>query len=201
VRKWKGATVVILASGESLTEGQCELVRQWRAWSIGGDRRVIAINTTFRRAPWCDVIYACDEHWWDLYHAETRQIPAERWTQNPPAATRYGITLITSRKGLGLCREPGAINQGKNGGYQAIGLAYHFAVARVVLLGYDMHGGHWHGEHPDPLDKRMNFGQWLPLFDRLAADLQREGVDVVNCTPGTALTCFRQAGLEEVLAC
>ena len=33
----------------------------------------------------------------------------------------------------------------------------------------------------------------------LAADLKTEGVTVVNCTPGSALTCFPMGDLEQEL--
>ena len=33
-----------------------------------------------------------------------------------------------------------------------------------------------------------------------AADLKAEGVEVINCTPGSALTCFPMGDLEQELA-
>ncbi|HCZ48509.1 MAG TPA: hypothetical protein DCZ11_05850, partial [Gammaproteobacteria bacterium] len=47
----------------------------------------------------------------------------------------------------GLSASPLRIHQGGNSGYQALNLAVLLGAERVILLGYDMHGGHWHGRH------------------------------------------------------
>lgn len=198
--RWPGATVVILASGPSLTVEQCEAVQVWRK-SAGGagaaeSRRCIAINTTFRRAPWADVLYACDASWWRLYHGEVEAgFIGEKWTQDFEA--RRFARHIESRRAPGLGKRPGVIHQGGNSGYQAINLAYQAGARKIILVGFDMHGTHWHGKYENGLPNTQEwlFRQWLANFEQLAADLKAEGVEVVNCTPGSALTCFRAASL------
>lgn len=162
------------------------------------------INTSFRLAPWADVLYACDLAWWDQHYAEVRDgFKGELWTQTKEAAVRHGINRVEGRTGRGLCREPGVIHQGGNSGYQAIGLAVLQGARRVVLLGYDMQrtGGrsHWHGDHPGGLRNSSPFTSWLQKFGELAADLAADGVEVINATRETALKCFRRARLEDVL--
>lgn len=85
----------------------------------------------------------------------------------------------------------------------AINLAYHFGAKQICLLGFDMQytGGksHWHGDHkktsnPPP----CMMARWVPKFVPLWADLQSEGVELVNCTRETALTIPRKP-LEAVL--
>ena len=200
------ATVVILASGPSLTVEQCEVVRDWRegsdmAWRLNEPRRrVIAINNTFRRAPWADVLYGCDAPWWRVHHAEAAQVFAgQLWTQDRAAMELTRMHLVESVRNPGLGRMPGVIHQGGNGGYQAINLAWQAGAARIVLLGYDMHGTHWHGKHEHGLTNTPPwlFPQWIKNFDRLAADL--EDFDIVNCTPGSALRAFRTSALEDAL--
>lgn len=196
---WDGFEVAILASGESLTEEQCEQVRGWRA--SASKRRVIAINTTFRRALWADLLYACDFRWWDTYHDEAREnFTGELWTQDPPAAQKFAdLHLIRSEKQRGLSTRPGIINQGNNSGYQAINLAFLAGATRMFLLGYDCKGGHWHGDHPAGLNSRLPFKVWLQEFQYLARHLDIEKVEVLNCSPGTALTTFKKTTLEEAL--
>lgn len=61
---------VIMASGPSMCAKDAELVKRWRD---GESRKAIAINTTYRLAPWADLIYACDHCWWKFYIDEVRQ--------------------------------------------------------------------------------------------------------------------------------
>lgn len=162
------------------------------------------INTTFRAAPWADVLYACDRAWWDRHVDEVRtSFAGECWTQTPDAAKRHGLNLITGRSASGLSKERGVIHQGGNSGYQAIGLAVEFGANRIVLLGYDMQptGGrsHWHGDHPSPLRNTSPFASWIQKFGALSDDLAKSGVEVINATRETALQCFRRLPLESAL--
>lgn len=204
--QWPQSTVVVMASGQSLTAEQAERVRQWRVLSPEGHRRVIAINTTYQRAPWADVLYACDIEWWDHYAAETaagrwRVFEQQRWTQDIRAAQRHGCRYIESVNRPGLGTQPGLIHQGGNGAYQAVNLAYQAGARRIVLLGLDLHGEHWHGKHPTPLTnpQKYLFEAWMRNFQRMAEDLRNEGVHVVNCSPGTALKAFPTGNLDSTL--
>jgi len=203
---WEGATVVILASGESLTAEQVEMVRLWQTDPFC---RVIAINTTFRLAPWADLLYACDGKWWDCVDPNTKIKYAEEaaqhfskdamWTQDKRAAEVYGLRYVKSERKPGLSRVKGVIHQGANSGFQAINLAFLAGARRFILLGFDCKGNHWHGSHPSPINTGMPHSTWKKEFITLAADLEKEGVEVVNCSPGTALRAFKTGKLDEEL--
>lgn len=202
--RWSGATVVCIASGPSLTVEQCHMVQRWRfddrAYAM---RRVIAINTTFRRALWADVLYACDLQWWNQYMTEvTASFRGELWTQDRKAKA-LGVKHVKSERSAGLNKTPGVINQGSNSGYQVINLAWQAGAARIVLLGYDMQstGGalHWHAPHPAAWHQPLPYALWLEQFDALARDLIAADVPVLNCTESTALKAFQRARLETVL--
>lgn len=194
--QWPGETVFIFASGPSLTAEQCEAVR---------DRgRTIAINTTFRLAPWADVLYACDGLWWDQYIEEVREsFKGQLWTLDAEAKRKHGVNRIESRPAPGLGKQKGVIHQGQNSGYQAINLAYQARAKRIILLGFDMKSQgkkkHWHGDHPGRLNHPLPYATWIKAFEKLAADLKAEKVEVLNATPGSALTCFPQVSLDECL--
>lgn len=217
---WRGDTVVILASGPSLDRAQVEQVLIWSREFDAEDfkeidpedlaivaatrarianRRVIAINTTYQMAPWADVLYACDDTWWHEYHDKMDGVTCEKWTQDEPSAKKYGLKFIRSQASNGLSRTPGLIYQGKSSGYQAIGLAHQAGAKRIILLGFDCHGTHWHGNHPKGLNKRLPFADWIPRFEALAKDLKADGVEVINCTPGSAITAFPMMSLDEAL--
>ncbi len=106
----------------------------------------------------------------------------------------------------GLSFNRAIIHQGANGGYQAINLAVHFGVTRIILLGYDMQNGpdgqrHHHPDHPANMNNPSpsNYERWMVMFETLGPDLSRAGVDIVNCSLDTALECFPKARLEDVL--
>lgn len=209
---WTGMTAAILASGPSLSMEQVERVRGWRA--AGGNRRVIVINTTFLLAPWADILYACDAKWWQVYLAEVREtFRGELWTQCS-STDKAGIAVCEAR-GLrwvardgrqpGLSTRHGLIFTGTNSGHQAINLAWQTGATRLILLGYDMQMGagarsHHHGDHPRPLLRVLTFGPWLGEFAVLARDCAAAGLDVVNCSPRSALRSFPVSSLDEALS-
>src|SRR4051794_36846444 len=93
---WTGGSVVIIASGPSLTVADCETVRNWRVGTPGS--RVIVINTSFRMAPWADVLYACDAGWWQEYGAEARAVfGGEFWSTDAGLARPAWVNVIPSR--------------------------------------------------------------------------------------------------------
>lgn len=190
-----GGLIVCVASGPSLAGWQVEAVRKSRAFTI-------ATNTSFRAVDG-GICYGCDSQWWAVYADEVKAKGLAGWTQDRDAAKRHGINWIESKAGHGLCREPNKIHQGGNSGFQAVNLAYHLGARTIVLVGYDMQrtprATHWHGEHPEQLGNAEKCAMWRAAFPALASDLKAEGVDVVNCTIATALTCFPKADLRDVL--
>jgi hypothetical protein len=160
----------------------------------------MVVNDNYRLAPWADWLYACDGRWWDVYASDVRaKFAGECWTRDEIAAKRYGLHWIRSSSQPGLSPDNSLIHEGGNSGYQAINLARNFGAKRIVLLGYDMGGPHWFGDHPRELPVLSNYTIFLANFPQLAADLKREGVEVVNCTRKTALDCFPKATIEDAL--
>lgn len=184
--------IVCVASGPSLTPADADYCR--------GKARVLVINDNYRLAPWADWLYAADAHWWNKYASDVKaNFTGECWTCTEAAAKAHGLKYIASAKRPGLSRDPYVIHEGHNSGYQAINLARHFGAERIVLLGYDMQGTHWFGNHPPEFKPRNDFGLFLPQFDSLAADLVADGVEVINCTRETALKVFPRSTIEQVL--
>lgn len=195
--------VVCCASGPSFDEAQARHVAAVRA---AGACRVIVVNDNWRRVPSADALYAADGRWWHHHAAAIAEagFSGERWTQDEPAAKRWGLNRVRHVRRPGLTATEGTIHGGGNGGYQAINLAYLFGARRIVLVGYDMQatGGspHWFGVHPtQELNRALPFAHWLGQFGDLARDLSRMRVEVVNATAATALHVFRREPLERAL--
>lgn len=190
---WRGQTAVILASGPSLPSTLPKPEVLARA-------RTITTNTSWQAYPQADVYYACDHLWWK-HHFKFITHKDRCWTQDRQSAERYPIKWVRqeARDGLGQT----AIRVNGNSGFGAINLAYLFGARRILLLGFDMQevGGakHWHPDHPAPLVQRLLFREWLHKSTILARELREAGCEVVNCTPGSALTVFRSSAIEKEL--
>lgn len=197
-RNWKHQTCVIMASGPGLTQEQAEHVRTALPRPVS-----IVINSTFKLAPWADIIYAGDMQWWKKYHKEVASTcpRSERWTCDHQAASHYKLNRVkgVNRPGLGL----NVIHTGGNSGYQAINLAFLFGCRRILLLGFTMRTidgrKHWHPDHPTPLTQVILVDEWRHKFVKMADDLKAHGCEVVNCDPLSALTVFKMGDIEEEL--
>lgn len=188
-RLWPNETFVCVGTGPSLTQEQVDFCR--------GKARMIVVNDAYKIAPWADVMYAADDKYW-------------RWNQGAPSFTGLKYTIEPCRKewpGLrtvkntgreGLELDPTGVRTGHVSGYQAINMAVHFGAARIVLLGYDMKGNHFFGSHPD--GSRPPFAMAVHAFSTLVDPLKALGIEIVNCTPGTALHAFPKAALQSVFS-
>lgn len=167
-----------------------------------GRARVLVINDSWRAAPWADLLYACDDNWWN-HHRGAPGFLGQKWTQDARAAERWRLRFIASRAEPGLCRDPAAIHQGGTSGYQALNLALHLGARRILLLGYDYRGAHWFGQHPAPLTNARD-DEWparAAVFDRAALDISRfwPGIEVINCSPVSRIGAFPKGDLADVL--
>jgi hypothetical protein len=210
-KAWKDKTCVILAGGPSL-RGQ-DLLPLRRHPEV----KVITINDSWRLWPRADVCYFCDPQWFQLQQ-DLNPISLDRsirfhdllyrgfWVKGGEGFDEHPqVRKLRFSGQVGLDPDPTALRDGSNSGYQAIHLAYHFGVKRIILLGYDMtcdgERTHWHDA---PRLAAAGFQSvlshaFLPLFDHLAAPLAEAGVEVINSTPKSALTLWPHLPLEEAL--
>lgn len=190
-------TVVCVASGSSLTPEDVSYCR--------GKAKVVVVNDNWKLAPWADIHWATDGRWW-AKNKEAR-VDGESWTMDETASTQLGLRLINGKPGFGLSLDSdfvywgGDYPLGGNGGAQAVGLSFHaFNPERIILLGYDMAGKHWFGDHEglsNPTDQ--NFDHWRIAFRTLAYELGCQGVQLVNCSRSSTLDCAPMIPLREVL--
>lgn len=188
-RLWPQATVVVAGTGPSLTAADLAYCRD-RA-------RVIVVNNAWTLAPWADVLYAADDKFWRWQNG-VPQFQGLKYTIDPCRKVWPGLQVVKNTGHTGLERASTGVRTGYNSGYQAINLAVHFGASRIVLLGFDMHGSHFFGSHPD--GSRPPFAMCLQAFTTLVEPLREAGVEILNCTPGSKITAFPSARLEDVFA-
>lgn len=148
------------------------------------------------------MLYACDAKWWDCSGPQIGEFYGQRWSSHnetrrkndnkQAAAATHGLNLVNGEDGDGFCFDLGRIHYGDNSGFQAINLALQFGCERIFLIGFDMsHSGkrHFFGDHPKACAKDSNYRHFIGYFDN-AARLLPGGIEIINCTPGSALRCF-----------
>ena len=182
-REWEGQTAAIFASGPSMTREQAESCRGLRCIAVN--------NQSFDCAPWADILWSTDRKWWLQYLARVRELPSRKLSVQIGLAGEGVEYLLPSKKPFD--DRPGYISTGGNSGYAALCLAAKLGAARVLLYGFDMRKvGERSRRHdyPPNLNSAPRFHYWLPRFQELAPELTKRGVEVINCTPGSALRCF-----------
>lgn len=193
-RLFPDRTIVCLASGPSLTLEDVETCR--------GRFPVVAVNDTYRLAPWADLLWACDGKWWEA-HAGVPTFGGLKFSLEASAGHWPGVQVLSNTGDRGVELEPTGVRTGKNSGYQAINVAIHLGAKRIGLLGYDMQTlngqpTHFFGEHPRSLRRSSPYAMFRTYFDSLVEPLKALGVEVVNCTRSSALDCFPRLPLESL---
>lgn len=173
-------------------------------------------------APHADICYFADARWWK-WHSEgivkkwpwiefTAEQQLAAWRAFPGAKVTIENTgmmvsdpevfMLHNGGRDGLSERANALHTGSNGGYQALNLAVLTGAKRIALLGYDMRfpGGrsHSHNGHPIKIPEAA-YNQYAKNFSSMLPQLKGLGVEVINCTPGSAIGAFRKASLESIL--
>lgn len=194
-RDWRGECCAIIASGSSLRKEDVLLLR---------DRMHVAvIKSNIDLAPWAEMVYGCDVHWW----RHRRGLPDYKGLKlsYDRASAFCGIQLLRILSPTCdelLFEEPGLVGSGGNSGFQLLNQVAQFGCTGILLLGFDMQGPHWYGrnnwEYANNPDA-MNFRRWAKAFNQNAAKLKAMGIDVVNASSKSAITQFEFATVGQAI--
>jgi hypothetical protein len=172
-------TWVVLATGQSLSQSIADRVRCCN---------VVAVSDAYRLAPWADALASTDGKWWKAHLDEALKFKGLKFTAAPSF-----VKLDESIERL-------AVDCSTNSGLLGLMVAVKLGAKRVLLCGVDMHspGKHFFGEHKAPL--RSSKQRHLDLHKRQFANYLPKGVEIINCTPGSALEAYPKRPLEDCLA-
>ncbi|MFA7279810.1 MAG: hypothetical protein WC100_06920 [Sterolibacterium sp.] len=170
-------------------------------------RASIAVNTTFKLAPWADVLYWTDNAWFeprlqDAMGFAGLKVTSNRhsWKHNPNE-----INLIKTEQYKSFFPRSGNVRQGRTSGHTAICLAISMGAKEVILLGYDMRVAddgreHHHNEYAGQNRQLEVYKRdFLPAFAHWNEQALGDGVRILNATPGSAIEEFEMVSLDEVL--
>jgi hypothetical protein len=215
---WGGhRTAIICGTGPSLTPA---VVARVNRIALARKAYVFGVNNTILSGLALDGFFANNVEWWDHYGntpalQDRVALGTQAWTWDQMTAINYGVNYVPGRWSDGpgarrrvrsLSTDPAFIHYGHGSGYEVLGCAYHCGVRRMLLVGYDLRyptdgPRHFFGEYPKGLQhwpKTGPDGQMTGLLDIYETiDLRALGLEIVNCTPGSALTRFGYQNLEE----
>ena len=158
------------------------------------------------------MVYGCDLAWWEHRRglAEFKGLKV-CWSGNGlrdhPEVRRVEIAWRSRGEYLNemVFGPPDRIGGGGNSGFQAVNLAVNLGAQLLLLVGFDMtdRGGvHWYGRNrwnrannPD----QSNFRKWKAAFESQAPRLRAAGVEVLNASRDSALTCFDKVTVDGFL--
>lgn len=207
-RLWEDETVIIVASGPSAAFYGDNYLMQFRE-----DARIIAVNDAYKIVPFADLLYSCDWWWWN----NRKMVPEftgykaglvwegrkgncyPGWVDSKEKDELYNFAS-TGQEGLET-EDTRGLRTGGNSGYQAINLAVHLGASRILLLGFDCKSDgdkiHFWGNYSGRKNPgNATFVNWKKTFKTLVKPLRDLGIDIINCSQGSALKCFERGVLE-----
>ena len=215
---WKGETCVLIGGGWSLTFDQVAMVR-------AAGVRCIAINNAYLLAPWADVCYFADSHFWKD-HVEGIAVPLlsltaeqqrERFASfagekcsidgsggniSDPGVHILKRKTVKGHEAFGVSTDPTALVTGRNSGFQALNLAILAGATKIILLGFDAKVGTDGRSHlmphrrPTPMDA---YREYQCAMKRAENEVKALGVTVLNCSLHSAIDTWPKVRLEEAL--
>jgi hypothetical protein len=159
----------VLASGESMNQALADSVRE--------KCKVIAVSDTWQLAPWADALVSADAGWW-------------RHKKPKFDGPRYTMGTFPDVEKL-------EAPMGTNSGLLGVMLAVKLGATKVLLLGVDLHGTHFFGNHPLPL-RNPNQAR-LETFKRQFSEYKPKNVQIFNCSESSKLSCYPMARLGDHL--
>jgi len=203
-------TIACIATGPSLTQQQVDTARD-KGFEL------FCCNNSIFLAPDAALLYAVNFAWWQWYYHDVKDFPCEKWSTSRQVAEKFGTNWIAEKMGYGLSTDPDVIHHGHGSGFSLVSMAHKKGADRIVLLGYDLkyskdYDGkarnpgstprHFFGEYPQPMQHwpsvHVKDGVHVELLE-LYRDVAKQGlVEIINCTPDSAIDCFPMCEIDDL---
>lgn len=209
-REWSGETAFVVAGGPSVLGQDLRLL---------AGRRVVAVNSSYRAVPWADYLFTMDGRW--LIHNRSDIL---RTYKGPGTGGPYRGRVVTDSNRLsmlhiswpevlhlergrakGISTDPTMVCGYYTSLHGAINVAALAGATRIVLLGADGGPGpdgklYHHEPHPWRIKLRDFWRLMATELKTTVEPLNAAGIEVINCSPESRLTCWPKVDkLESIL--
>lgn len=201
--KVTGTDIFIVGGGHSLAKFDFSRL-------IG--KNVIAVNSAYRYIQdenlilyWGDASFGSNEEANLSQHPSKYKFTSNIFADRAIAKNALGVA------GANLLRKTGDYGydpnvnhvRGNNSGTQALNFAVNLHPSRIILLGYDMRytgsKSHFHDHHITPTASKVYPELFIPSMESLAKEIKHLKIDVINCSLGSSLECFKKDKWEPYL--
>lgn len=158
----------ILATGPSMSQELADSLRS---------ENCVVVNNAFELAPWAMALCAQDHSWWRV-HPHAHKFAGRKFTANRIT----DVERVTSDY----------VGRDSSSGVLSLEVARLLGATEIHLHGFDNHGAHYFGKHKAPLNQTTpgRYEVFQQQFAAIGKFLAKEGITVVNKTPGSALRAF-----------
>lgn len=156
--------------------------------------------------PWADALYALDPPIWAAMKGAP-EFQGVKLTADRGMCHEFGAFFIPLKRHYDHILLPGDeddwIGDGGNSGFQMLNIAIkRFLKRRIVLIGFDMQGTHWHGKHPKGLNnpQESNFLRWRNVLNAEAPILRAAGIEVYRECDRSLLLNYPILSIKDAIA-
>jgi len=172
------SSCLITACGPTLEPEKVEALR--------GKLPLIAVSDTAALFPWCDHMVSIDTKWWTNHGHKVADLTCPKWGYAACEEAVPGVKRIQIK----------CIEHAPTSGHAAVCLAIRLGYKVIYLAGYTF--GETDRAHyfERPVAFR-NFRRWHQRMKEIETLHRNDGVKIINCTPGSALTFLPYMDLSE----
>jgi len=193
-RIWPGERCFIIGGGESVLRQDLSKIKD----------RIIVVKHAALLRPDADCLFIAKKRWeydykWILDKFKGLIVRRGIDPKLPPHIKQVSRMKVDETTGLpGLSEDPTHV-AGLDAGASAINLAYHFGVSEMILLGFDMKGGHHYKDHPNKIISQTHFKRHTRNHVQIGEALRQKGIRVLNASPITTLTCYERTDYDQIV--
>jgi hypothetical protein len=195
--EWQGQIAFLVGGGPSVLSQDLELLR---------GRHVIAINSSYQRVPFADILFFGDLRWWLEHRVALDRFAGRIVTCRPnvPCDLTSGgrsIFSLQRQNPPGLATIATRVMFRRTSYASAINLAVHLGVQRIVTLGLDgqaaPNGRTHHHEQHKWVRRADSWREQRKDFATLVEPLKAAGVELLNASPGSAVPFWPIVDLKD----
>lgn len=177
------------------------------------DKCIIGINVAYRLGDWVNLMFCGDKPFIlknerDFKEFSGIKVSCHSFANKPE---RHWMKYVEkdNRKPYGITENPFKVSWNLNSGAAAISLARNLGAKRVILLGFDMNLNnkqqHFHDEYrrglilSDKQKRGLPFDRHLKGFPIIKKDADRLGLEILNTSLNSTITCFEKVSIKELL--